>query len=150
MWKSLLDYFNNESYTCTRIRISFSFRINTIKYTPDPDIPPRMYASAIELHTNDNPLHFIWCKFTDSQLISPCRRAMGTIVDFFICQHIWPKPWYEKDLALKAEEERLKSEAEEQARLKATEEDQIAEEERLKAEEHRQRSRKKRGWRESM
>ena len=53
-------------------------------------------------------------------------------------------------VGLKAEEARLKSEAEEQARLKAKEEDQIAEEARLKAEEHRQRSRQKRGWRESM
>ena len=47
----------------------------------------------------------------------------------------------EEDLGLNAEEARLKSEAEEQARLKAKEEDQIAEEARLKAEEHRQRSR---------
>ena len=50
----------------------------------------------------------------------------------------------EEDLGLKAEEVRLKSEAEEQARLKAKEEAQIAEEARLKAEEHRQRSRQKR------
>ena len=50
----------------------------------------------------------------------------------------------EEDLGLKAEEARLKYEAEEQACLKAKEEDQIAEEARLKAEEHRQRSRQKR------
>ena len=56
----------------------------------------------------------------------------------------------EEDLGLNPEEARLKYEAEEQAHLKAKEEDQIAEEARLKAEEHRQRSREKRGWRESM
>ena len=47
-------------------------------------------------------------------------------------------------VGLKAEEAGLKYEAEEQARLKAKEEDQIAEEARLKAEEHRQRSKQKR------
>ena len=46
----------------------------------------------------------------------------------------------EKDLGLKAEDARLKSEAEEQARLKAEEEAQISEEAGLKAEEH------KRAW----
>ena len=50
----------------------------------------------------------------------------------------------EEYLGIKAEEASLKSEAEDQARLKAEEEDQIAEESSLKAEEHRQRSRQKR------
>ena len=43
----------------------------------------------------------------------------------------------EEDLGLKAEEERLKYEADEQARLKAEEEYKIAEEARLKPEEHK-------------
>ena len=50
----------------------------------------------------------------------------------------------EDDLGLKAEDARLKSEAEEQACLKSKEEYQIAEEARLKAEEHKKRSRQKR------
>ena len=43
----------------------------------------------------------------------------------------------EEDLGLKAEESRLKSEAEDQAHLKAEEEDQISEKARLKSEDHK-------------